>query len=180
MFFLCVPNDSIIASDYCKHNYTDDKNCHIFPNFYFSFILIILGIALQGGGNSNKKAVDIFIKTSYNISCLQEWWNWQTRRLQVPVVAIPCGFKSHLLHWKSAKSNTSCSGSALFVFLFRNGEKPYWVTLVTRLLSICCYRNKCKNVCKWTWFCNEYKSNWTWKKSAMDMEHDCWRNQCLV
>ena len=30
--------------------------------------------------------------------CAQEWWNWQTRRLQVPVVAIPCGFKSHLLH----------------------------------------------------------------------------------
>ena len=29
---------------------------------------------------------------------MQEWWNRQTRRLQVPVVAIPCGFKSHLLH----------------------------------------------------------------------------------
>ncbi len=24
---------------------------------------------------------------------------WQTRRLQVPVVAIPCGFKSHLPHY---------------------------------------------------------------------------------
>lgn len=30
---------------------------------------------------------------------MQEWWNRQTRRLQVPVVAIPCGFKSHLLHF---------------------------------------------------------------------------------
>ena len=30
---------------------------------------------------------------------MQEWWNRQTRRLQVPVVAIPCGFKSHLLHY---------------------------------------------------------------------------------
>ena len=29
----------------------------------------------------------------------QEWRNWQTRRLQVPVVAISCGFKSHLLHY---------------------------------------------------------------------------------
>ena len=29
---------------------------------------------------------------------MQEWRNWQTRRLQVPVVAISCGFKSHLLH----------------------------------------------------------------------------------
>ena len=28
---------------------------------------------------------------------MQEWRNWQTRRLQVPVVAISCGFKSHLL-----------------------------------------------------------------------------------
>ena len=26
---------------------------------------------------------------------------WQTRRLQVPVVAIPCGFKSHLLHYRA-------------------------------------------------------------------------------
>jgi hypothetical protein len=32
---------------------------------------------------------------------MQEWRNWQTRRLQVPVVAISCGFKSHLLHKKS-------------------------------------------------------------------------------
>ena len=34
--------------------------------------------------------------------CLQnkmrKWRNWQTRRLQVPVVAIPCGFKSRLPH----------------------------------------------------------------------------------
>ncbi len=30
---------------------------------------------------------------------MQEWRNWQTRRLQVPVVARSCGFKSHLLHF---------------------------------------------------------------------------------
>ena len=30
---------------------------------------------------------------------MQEWRNWQTRRLQVPVVARSCGFKSHLLHY---------------------------------------------------------------------------------
>ena len=29
---------------------------------------------------------------------MQEWRNWQTRRLQVPVAAMSCGFKSHLLH----------------------------------------------------------------------------------
>ena len=30
---------------------------------------------------------------------MQEWRNSQTRRLQVPVTARPCGFKSHLLHF---------------------------------------------------------------------------------
>ena len=29
---------------------------------------------------------------------LQKWRNWQTRTVQVRVVAIPCGFDSHLLH----------------------------------------------------------------------------------
>ena len=29
---------------------------------------------------------------------MQKWRNWQTRRLQVPVVARSCGFKSHLPH----------------------------------------------------------------------------------
>ena len=32
---------------------------------------------------------------------MRKWRNWQTRRLQVPVVAISCGFKSHLLHRES-------------------------------------------------------------------------------
>ena len=26
------------------------------------------------------------------------WWNWQTRRTQNPVVAIPCGFDPHYRH----------------------------------------------------------------------------------
>ena len=30
---------------------------------------------------------------------MQEWRNWQTRKLQVLVTARPCGFKSHLLHF---------------------------------------------------------------------------------
>ena len=30
---------------------------------------------------------------------MRKWRNWQTRRLQVPVVAIPCGFKSRLPHF---------------------------------------------------------------------------------
>ena len=48
-----------------------------------------------------KKSLDLFSKSRYNIDCSQKWRNWQTRRLQVPVVAISCGFKSHLLHRKS-------------------------------------------------------------------------------
>ena len=28
----------------------------------------------------------------------REWWNWQTRWLQVPVLARACGFKSRLAH----------------------------------------------------------------------------------
>lgn len=45
-----------------------------------------------------KLGIDRSPKRRYNTSCAQEWRNWQTRRLQVPVVAISCGFKSHLLH----------------------------------------------------------------------------------
>ena len=47
----------------------------------------------------------------------QEWRNWQTRRLQVPVVAISCGFKSHLLHFLFAGSLES-EGFPLFHFLY--------------------------------------------------------------
>ena len=31
---------------------------------------------------------------------MQKWRNWQTRTVQVRMVAILCGFKSHLLHVK--------------------------------------------------------------------------------
>ena len=36
-----------------------------------------------------QKVVDIFEKARYNIFCSQEWRNWQTRTVQVRVVAIP-------------------------------------------------------------------------------------------
>ena len=39
---------------------------------------------------------------------------WQTRWLQVPVVAIPCGFKSHLLHYIE-KRRTEQSKSVRFL-----------------------------------------------------------------
>ena len=57
------------------------------------------------------KMIDNNILFVYNIICSQEWWNWQTRRLQVPVVAISCGFKSHLLHELKGR----CSGVCLLL-----------------------------------------------------------------
>ena len=72
---------------------------------------------IQNGANNYKfKIFQIFLKISVDIwkdvlyynqavgnttetQEMQEWRNWQTRRLQVPVVARSCGFKSHLLHY---------------------------------------------------------------------------------
>ena len=42
----------------------------------------------------------------------RKWRNWQTRRLQVPVVAIPCGFKSRLPH------SSFCKVRARYIFIF--------------------------------------------------------------
>ena len=36
-----------------------------------------------------EKSIDFFLDTRYNTSCSQEWRNWQTRTVQVRVVAIP-------------------------------------------------------------------------------------------
>lgn len=38
---------------------------------------------------------------------MRTWRNWQTRRIQVPVVAILCGFKSHRPHQKEGASAPS-------------------------------------------------------------------------
>ena len=43
---------------------------------------------------------------------MRKWRNWQTRRLQVPVVAIPCGFKSRLPH------SSFCKVRATYNFIF--------------------------------------------------------------
>ena len=48
---------------------------------------------------------------------MQEWRNWQTRRLQVPVVARSCGFKSHLLHYFFALRIKNWSGGPIRVAL---------------------------------------------------------------
>ena len=48
----------------------------------------------------------------------QEWRNWQTRRLQVPVVAISCGFKSRFLHFKFYRENARGLGNQ-YLYGFR-------------------------------------------------------------
>ena len=48
------------------------------------------------------------MQQNFIIKVVQEWRNWQTRRLQVPVVAISCGFKSRFLHYFLCRSVLSC------------------------------------------------------------------------
>ena len=45
----------------------------------------------------------------------QEWRNWQTRRLQVPVVAISCGFKSRFLHFKFYRGKCERPRKSVFI-----------------------------------------------------------------
>ena len=63
--------------------------------------------------------LDFLLCLRYNSICSQEWWNRQTRRLQVPVVAIPCGFKSHLLHRRDTISDLAYR---IFLYLKRCGR----------------------------------------------------------
>ena len=63
--------------------------------------------------------LDFLLCLRYNSICSQEWWNRQTRRLQVPVVAIPCGFKSHLLHRRNTISDFAYR---IFLYLKRCGR----------------------------------------------------------
>ena len=53
---------------------------------------------------------------------MQEWRNWQTRRLQVPVVARSCGFKSHLLHYFFALRIKNWSGGPIRIALMGSVE----------------------------------------------------------
>lgn len=47
------------------------------------------------------------------------WWNWQTRRTQNPVVAIPCGFDPHYRH-QIKKDTYGCP----FLFGARHLQRP--------------------------------------------------------
>ncbi len=87
-----------------------------------------------------KKILDENGKVVYYIYCAkQKWRNWQTRRLQVPVVAISCGFKSHLLH---NKKETLSKG---FLFVMQMAEMIFQNALArqgTDLLPGCIWPQK--------------------------------------
>ena len=68
--------------------------------------------------------VDIRGAGSYNNICVQEWRNWQTRRLQVPVVATQCGFKSHLLHLRGSVGIGRRARLRILCWLQRVGSSP--------------------------------------------------------
>ena len=61
-------------------------------------------------------------KRSKPVEKMQEWRNWQPRRLQVPVVARSCGFKSHFLHsflfYPKSKKQKRPTPALLFFYLF--------------------------------------------------------------
>ncbi len=56
---------------------------------------------------------------------MQKWRNWQTRRLQVPVAAMSCGFKSHLLHQSLAVTGLSRCGFVIYNRTFVPAVKTF-------------------------------------------------------
>ena len=59
------------------------------------------------------------------------WWNWQTRRTQNPVVAIPCGFDPHYRH-QIKKDTYGCP----FLFWCKTFAAPdAWVILRSHTAS---------------------------------------------
>ena len=70
------------------------------------------------------------MQQNFIIKVVQEWRNWQTRRLQVPVVAISCGFKSHLLHYFFTQKKETDTVSFFSVLMIQktsdNGKSSMW------------------------------------------------------
>ncbi len=63
--------------------------------YYLTFVKEHSSIAQSVEHAAVNRAV---VGSSPTRGVLQKWRNWQTRTVQVRVVAIPCGFDSHLLH----------------------------------------------------------------------------------
>ena len=85
----------------------------------------------QASGACGRKIVWVQVPSSALLYKMQEWRNWQTRRLQVPVVARSCGFKSHLLHYFFAlnsynysKKEPSVADDSFFILLSVRSGNP--------------------------------------------------------
>ena len=85
---------------------------------------------------SMKKKMLTYLNIQYIILTfvvnMRKWRNWQTRRLQVPVVARSCGFKSHFLHSflfypKSKKTEAHSTGASVFLFISFFSKKSYCI-----------------------------------------------------
>ena len=85
--------------------------------------------------------VNYVVEMQYNfiIKDVQEWRNWQTRRLQVPVVAISCGFKSRFLHYFFIFVQAGfCS---IFIFCNRKRIAAFTFSVNTATFSFISYYN---------------------------------------
>ena len=85
----------------------------------------------QASGACGRKIVWVQVPSSALLYEMQEWRNWQTRRLQVPVVARSCGFKSHLLHsffalnsYNYSKKEPSVADDSFFILLSVRSGNP--------------------------------------------------------
>ena len=81
------------------------------PDFQFCAILLFVRGSAGIGRQARLRILWVYARVgSSPISrTMQKWRNWQTRTVQVRVVAIPCGFDSHLLHEA------------------RTGSLPFWI-----------------------------------------------------
>ena len=68
---------------------------------------------------------------------MQKWRNWQTRTVQVRVVAIPWGFDSLLLHDRREKAENKVMSSLLF--LFHRKLRPEKQNALRRCVLGTCY-----------------------------------------
>ena len=73
--------------------------------FFILYSVVIDDISIQPIGAFFKKKRNIYCKTAIIVvkffCYMPVCWNWQTRRIQNPLVAIPCGFDPRHRHHKA-------------------------------------------------------------------------------
>ena len=83
--------------------------CYDSPRLEDPYAIFLIVLFFQKFFKNSKKYLRIFQFYSIVYSCRRGCWNWQTRTVQVRVVAIPCGFDSHLLHCRISGRATGVS-----------------------------------------------------------------------